>query len=273
MTVMEETVLRPLRRSDIPLLAGFAPPEWNIALDSVLLEHCERPYSHALVIASAPGILAVGEGIANGNAGWLGNIVVHPEARNRGLGARLTAALVESLTAGGCRSLALTATPLGEPVYRKLGFRPDGAYVFLRMPRLEPESFPSIRRALEPDLPAVLRLDSFATGESRAALLQPYLPSAWVHTQPDGAIDGYFLPTLGAGPVAAVNPGAGGDLLAFKHAYFHGAAVVPAANQAALRFFLERGAEESSRLQRMALGEELPWRPECIYARGAGYCG
>ena len=266
-------VLRNLELSDIPELAGFAPEEWKMALDGVLLQHFGRGYFHARVAAESDRILAVGHGIATGHAGWIGNIIVRPEARSRGLGSRVTQDVVDLLRARGCSTLLLIATELGEPVYQKLGFGKRGEYVFLRLPRLPAALSTSVRRLQPSEAGAVFDMDTFATGESRGHLLAPHLGAGWVHVDSDGAPDGFFLPSLGAGLVVAGRPLAGLELLSFKHAFYPGSAVVPSGNSAALHFLIEHGAEETARAPRMALGDEIAWRPECIFARGAGYCG
>jgi GNAT superfamily N-acetyltransferase len=270
---VHEPRLRDLEMGDIPGLEWFAPEEWHIDLDAVLLQHFGRPYFHGRVAADERGVVAVGQGIVTGDAGWVGNIIVRPEARRRGLGSRLTQDLIERLRTAGCRTLLLVATGSGEPVYLRLGFRRTGEYVFLRVPRLPPPPAGSLRRLRPPDGDEVLKLDRLATGESRAELLGPHFGTGWGHVAASGSLDGYFLPSLGAGLVAASLPAAGLDLLAFKHAFFPGDAVVPAANTWALRFLAAHGAEETSRAPRMALGDDLAWRPEWVFARGAGYCG
>ncbi len=267
------SMLRDLELSDIPRLAGFAPEEWNMALDAVLLEHFGRGYFHARVSAESDRIVAVGQGIATEDAGWIGNVIVRPEARNRGLGSRVTLDIVNLLRAKGCSTLLLIATELGEPIYRKLGFRRTGEYVFLRLPRLPAALTTSVRRLQPSEADAVFQLDAFATGEARGDLLAPHLGTGWVHADTDGELDGFFLPSFGAGLVVASRPPAGLDLLGFKHAFYPCNAVVPAGNSAALHFLIEHGAEETARAPRMALGDEVAWRPECIFARGAGYCG
>ncbi|MBI5084715.1 MAG: GNAT family N-acetyltransferase [Acidobacteria bacterium] len=254
-------MLRDLELSEIPMLAGFAPEEWRVALDSVMLDHFGRDYFVARVAVEQGRIVAVGQGIATGGTGWAGNIIVHPEARRRGLGSRITQDLMDLLRARGCGWLLLVATELGEPVYSRLGFRRSSEYVFLRMPRMPLTEAADVRRLKAGDADAVFQLDAYATGEARGALLAPHLAA------------GYFLPTLGAGPVVAANAPAGLALLGFKHALYPGNAVVPEGNLPALRFLLERGAEETARAPRMTLGGEPPWRPECVFARGAGYCG
>lgn len=266
-------MLRDLELSDIPELAGFAPEEWNMALDAVLLGHFGRGYFHARVSAESDQIIAVGQGIATGRAGWIGNIIVRPEARNRGLGSRVTQDIVELLRGRGCSTLLLIATELGEPVYQKLGFRKTGEYVFLRLPRLPAVPTTSVRRLQPSETEAVFKLDAFATGEARGDLLAPHLGAGWVHTDPSGALDGFFLPSFAAGLVVANQPAAGLELLGFKHAFYPGNVVVPGSNGSALQFLKEHGAEETARGPRMALGDGIAWRPECIFARGAGYCG
>ncbi len=244
-----------------------------MALDAVLLEHFGRGYFHARVSAESGRILAVGQGIAAGHAGWIGNIIVRPEARNRGLGSRVTQDIVDLLRARDCSAFLLIATELGEPVYQKLGFRTRGEYVFLRLPRLPAPPTTFVRRLQPSETDAVFQLDAFATGEARGGLLAPHLGAGRAHVDPDGALDGFFLPSLGAGQVVARRPPAGLELLRFKHAFYPCNAVVPAGNSAALHFLIEHGAEETARAPRMAFGDEVAWRPECIFARGAGYCG
>ena len=268
-----EPRLRDLELGDIPGLACLAPEEWHIALDAVLLQHFARRYFLGRIAADARGIVAVGQGIAAGDAGWIGNIIVRTEARRHGLGTRLTQDLVDRLRALGCRTLLLIATVAGAPVYFKLGFRRTSDYVFLRVPRLPPAPTRYIRRLQPSQADEVLELDRLATGESRAELLAPHLGTGWGHVAAIGSLGGYFLPSFGAGLVVASQPVAGLDLLAFKHAFFPGDAVVPAANVPALQFLAAHGAEETSRSPRMALGDDLAWRPEWVFARGSGYCG
>jgi GNAT superfamily N-acetyltransferase len=266
-------VLRNLDLRDVPALATFAPENWRVALDVMLLQHITRSYFCARVATNGDGIAAVAQGIVNGRTGWLGNIIVRPEARNRGLGRRMTLDMVDVLRAQGCSSLLLIATELGEPVYRKIGFRTTAEYSFLKVPRMSLSPTSAIRRLEPGDVHEVLRVDFTATGEAREGLLAPHLDAGWGHLDPDGVLDGFLLPSFGAGPIIARTPEAGCALLELKHALFSREAVVPSDNSAALRFLIESGAEEVRRAPRMALGEEVAWRPDWVFARGTGYCG
>lgn len=273
MAAVEGAEWRDLDLADIPHLATFAPEEWRVALDAVFLEHYGRRYFHARVALLEACIAAVGQGIVTGRTGWIGNIIVRPDARNRGLGSRMTSEVTDLLRRQGCASLLLVATALGEPVYRKLGFRRTSEYVFMDVPRLSFSATAAVRRLNPADIDRVLQLDQMATGEARSDLLVPYLSSGWGHIGPGGVLDGFFLPSLGAGLAIAIEPAAGVDLLRFKHAQHPASEVVPAANTAAMTFLLEQGARETARAPRMVLGEDAAWRPECIFARAAGYCG
>lgn len=264
---------RALDLSDVPMLAGFAPAEWHVALDAVCMAHVGRPYFHARVVTDGGRLAAIGQGIVTGATGWLGNIIVRPDARRRGLGSMITRDLVDVLRARGCSTLVLIATGLGEPVYAGLGFRRTAEYVFLSAPRLTNAPAGSIRRLHQSDVADVLALDGGATAESRGELLEPHIATGWGHVDANGRLDGFFLPALGGGPVIATGPEAGRSLLHFKHAYYPGPAVVPAGNAAALDFLAAHGARETARAPRMVLGDEIAWRPERIFARASGYCG
>lgn len=264
---------RNLELGDIPALSDFAPRDWGMALDAVLLQHFGHSYFHGRVASTATGIVAIGQGIATGHTGWVGNVIVRPGARNRGIGSQMTRDIMTLLHGRGCSSLLLVATALGAPVYRKLGYRTTADYVFLDVPRLPACPPATVRRLADSDTGAVLTLDAMATGETRAGLLTPHLSSGWAHTGHDGGLDGFFLPSLGRGLVIAGDPAAGRELLSLRHAFFPTGVVVPAPNTAALQFLAAHGARETARAPRMVIGDEAPWRPELIFARAAGYCG
>ncbi|GAA1098907.1 hypothetical protein TTY48_16280 [Tsukamurella sp. TY48] len=60
-----------------------------------------------------------------GRAGWVQGVYVAPQARGRGIAARLTAAAEEWFAERGAGAVVLASTPAAEPVYRGLGYLAD----------------------------------------------------------------------------------------------------------------------------------------------------
>jgi GNAT superfamily N-acetyltransferase len=53
---------------------------------------------------------------------WVGMVLVAPEFRGQGIGTRLLERTIEFLDSAKIRTMKLDATPLGKPLYEKLGF-------------------------------------------------------------------------------------------------------------------------------------------------------
>lgn len=60
-----------------------------------------------------------------GEVGWIGNLVVVPEMRGRGIGEALMRRGMEHLLGRGVRSIRLDAVQKAIPLYRRLGFRDE----------------------------------------------------------------------------------------------------------------------------------------------------
>jgi len=126
--------IRPVKSIELPLLKGFAPVEWNTDLTEAFSFHFGRPYFHPVVAEQDGRVVGCAQGLLNGKTGWLGNVIVLPEFRGRGIGLALTQSLVDFFKAEGCISQVLIATKMGEPVYRRLGFAVTSRYIFLKRP-------------------------------------------------------------------------------------------------------------------------------------------
>ena len=64
------------------------------------------------------------------DTGVVRSMFVLPEMARRGLGRRMMALIEDDARAHGIRRLSLSATRMGEPLYRACGFRPGDAEVF-----------------------------------------------------------------------------------------------------------------------------------------------
>ncbi len=269
--------IRELAAAEIPLLKNFPPREWLTDLPALFGSHFGQPYFYPIVAELDGDLVGCANVLLNGKAGWLGNIIVLPQARRAGIGTALTRHLLEFLHSEGVASPLLIATSMGEPVYRKLGFETVSTYLFFSRTdggSSSPVSDSSIRPLILEDVEVVLALDATVTGEQRQPFLALCLDSAWVHLSPSGAVDGYYVPRLGNGLVVGANDEAGLALMRLKVRMGAQSSVVPESNHVAAEFLRCHGFVEVSRAPRMALGAaDVNWQPEHVYCRGSGFCG
>jgi GNAT superfamily N-acetyltransferase len=202
------------------------------------------------VAESGGELVGVAAGAVFGGTGWVGGVAVVPAARRVGLGGALTEAIVEFLEGRGVATVLLHATALGRPVYERLGFVPETAYLTLSGPtRPRPPDGPPLRPGRPGDLEAVLALDLVATGDGRP--LGYHLASPW---RPGGA-------------AVAADQEAGLTLLdAVRDVPGDEVAIsVPAANPAAVRYLEAAGFSERYRTVRMHRGPRVSWDPAALF--------
>jgi GNAT superfamily N-acetyltransferase len=223
-----------------------------------------------VVVAEAGGDLAgVAAGAVFEGTGWVGGVAVVPGHRRAGLGGALTEAILQFLEGRGVATALLHATALGRPVYERLGFVPEAAYLTLTGPtRPRSPGDPLVRPGRPADLDAVLALDRSATGEDRRRLLTALWPTGGL-VAGDGRPLGYHLasPWRSGGAVIAADPRAGLALLEALRATpgDEVATSVPAANTPAVQSLEEAGFTEHSRTIRMHRGPRIPWNPAALF--------
>jgi ribosomal protein S18 acetylase RimI-like enzyme len=222
------------------------------------------------LVGVAAGALFGGTGGTRGT-GWVGGVAVVPAHRRVGLGGALTEAIVEFLEGRGVATVLLHATALGRPVYERLGFVPETAYVTLGGPTLARASTGAMVRAgRAADLEAVLALDRTATGEDRRRLLTSLWPTGGLVGAVDGQALGFHLasPWRPGGATIAVDSGTGLALLeAVRVAPGDEVAIsVPAANAAAVGWLESAGFQERYRTIRMHRGPRVAWDPAALFA-------
>jgi predicted N-acetyltransferase YhbS len=234
----------------------------------------------------AGAIVGTATAVAYGQTGWIGLVFVAPAWRGRGLGRVLTEAAQHHLQTLGCQSLLLAATPLGLPIYTRLGFAEAGGYTVLTGHVSGPPAAPtgghlhdsvtvasSVRSLTPDDLSAVAGVDRAATGEERRATLEAYVAEGahgWVIGSPEG-IRGFALRTPGGfGPVVASAPEDAQQLLTALLSESEPSRsislIVPTENLAARAYLQSRGLEEQRHLPRMLLGQPVDWQPQALWA-------
>ena len=144
---------------------------------------------------------------------WIGMLLVHPDARGRGIGCALLARCVEHLRAIGIACIKLDATPQGKALYDQFGFEEEWS-----LTRWETRAFTLVKTESEhdvhpyapPDQRAIEQLDGTAFGVSRETLLEDLLRTGCptlVHKK-NGVLGGYGVIREGArahylGPLVA----------------------------------------------------------------------
>ncbi len=245
----------------------------------------EADWRRFLALASGGCLVAEWEGRPVGTAvacvfgpvGWIAMVLVDPEFRGRGIGTRLVAQSVEYLGRKGVRSIRLDATPLGRPVYEKLGFRAE--YELARWQGVAPArpTPPGIIPAAEDELPRIAELDQRVTGTPRARLIEMLFrqqPGAMHVAAPADQLAGYATWREGSlaaflGPAMALNNSAGQGLLDAVLAQCAGQTVfidVPCDNKPASHWAGSCGFTVQRPLTRMVRGEPVADRPKNLWA-------
>src|SRR5207245_420577 len=112
---------------------------------------------------------------AFGPIGWVAMVLVDARVRGRGIGSALMRHALGYLEVQGVRTVRLDATPMGQPVYEKLGFVPD--YQLTRYEGILPSRnvIAEVKPVREEHLARLLELDRAVTGTDRAKFIASLL--------------------------------------------------------------------------------------------------
>lgn len=221
-----------------------------------------------------------------GPVAWLAMVIVREDRRGSGLGRELVRGGLEYAQKQGVRTVRLDATPLGETVYRKLGFLPQfelrrvGGIV--RTKALP--AFPAykILSATTDQFAELIQLDHETTATQRGKLLSR-LFSEWsplTAVSPDGKIQAFLASRKGRlatqfGPMSG-KESAAVDLL--SHALTHSSAQsviadIPVHRESLLELARSFGLSEQRTLLRMYYGEKIIESPERFHLSYGGEFG
>ena len=212
MANIEVPAVRPLGPDDLDAaLALTRAAGWNQNADDwrFMLEMGE-----GFGIRVADAVVATAIALPYDDFGWISMVLTAAEHRRRGLATRLLHHCIARLEARGLVP-GLDATPAGQAVYVKLGFRPIYGmkrFVLERAVDAPPPPWGvAVRRVQPQDLTELAAYDAPVFGADRSALiahlLQRRAPLAWI-ARGGGQIVGYCLGREGAdalqiGPVVA----------------------------------------------------------------------
>jgi GNAT superfamily N-acetyltransferase len=211
-----------------------------------------------------------------GAVGWIAMVLVDVHLRGRGIGSALMRHALAYLDERGVLTARLDATPLGQPVYEKLGFISD--YALVRHVGVLParDAVPQVKCVRPEELDRLCELDRSITYTDRGKLLIRLF-----HEQPehfrmvrDGDDCVGFLATrpraivLQIGPCIAT-PRAGPLLVAdacSRLRHQHACIDIPTDNGAATTFAESLGLKPQRRLMRMHRGKALLERIPMLWA-------
>jgi len=207
-----------------------------------------------------------------GSVAWIALLLVESSLRGRGIGRALMRHALAWLEQQRVTTIRLDATPLGEPVYRKLGFVAE--YALVRMDGLlparndQPPTEENRVQAVSREwLPQLTAFDRAITATDRSVLLQRFaeeFPEELRLIAAGDKVLGYMTARPGRlawqlGPCLA-NPEVGRRLLddaARRHAEQRVFLDIPESNSPALAWACEQGLTLQRKLLRMFLGQRL----------------
>jgi GNAT superfamily N-acetyltransferase len=220
-----------------------------------------------------------------GDVAWIAMVLVDANHRGHGIGTALMKHALDFLDARGVPSVRLDATPLGRPIYEKLGFvaeyelaRYEGVLEHCKPPgkhaQVALEPLPEgVRGAAV--LREVLHFDYIMTGARRGLFLSRLFAEypEYVRVARHGDVAGYFAARPGShalllGPCVA-DGCAGGTLEWDAAARLGGQRVfmdIPLAETYAIDRAEMRGLKVQRRLLRMCRGKPVRERVGCLWA-------
>lgn len=219
---------------------------------------------------------AAGTAVATlfGPVAWIAMVLVESTLRGGGVGKALMRHALAFAEGGGAKSIRLDATPLGQPLYERLGFAPQysltryagalpntGDNVIANLPAASM----GVRTASLEDYSSMLALDRAVTNTPREKFLSRMFderPDALRVVERGGRIAGYLSVRPGSdalqlGPCIAA-AGAGGELLADAFQRYAGQRIywdAPSDHSSAIRVAQAAGLRPQRHLLRMCRGE------------------
>jgi predicted N-acetyltransferase YhbS len=211
-----------------------------------------------------------------GSVAWIALVLVDTGVRGQGIGKALMRQGLEFLDARGVESVRLDATPLGQPLYERLGFVTQ--FTLSRYAGMLPPAPPvlGVTTASVERWPDLMALDRQCTGTDRQKLLQRLFeerPAEVRLIEVEGRVHGFRSVRVGAnavqlGPCIA-NDSAGPVLLADAFHYYQGQRVyldIPLGNPRPLRLAEGQGLRIQRALTRMVRGRPVIESIERLWA-------
>lgn len=239
------------------------------------IRYISNDFCHPVKVTIAGEIVGVGCAIIHDTTAWLAHIIVAEDHRNTGVGYTIVNYLIDQIHQNNkINSVLLIATQLGEPLYRKAGFRLVCEYTYWeKSEEYTPFTLSGNFVQYNPEFKTFLKaLDLIISGEYRWQFMQAYLQDSVLYIE-NKKVQGIYLPTLGEAAIFAINQKAGTELLKLRF-YQKERVVVPQQNTELQIWLRENGfALQDTIGRRMILGDDIAWNPEAMFGRIGGNYG
>jgi GNAT superfamily N-acetyltransferase len=213
--------IRNMRATDLDFAAGCTATEgWRTETRSEFEGVLEYDSAGAFVAERAGKRIGICAAVSYGRHGFVGELIVLPDERGKGVGGSLMRNALDYLAARGAESVLLDAVPAAAPLYERMGFRHICASLRFAAPAqtiMRPHEDPArtpqpaahhVRLMRAEDLPAVCALDRDAFGADRSFFLTRRLrlyPDLCLILETRDHLDGFIqgrrgLSVISAGP-------------------------------------------------------------------------
>jgi GNAT superfamily N-acetyltransferase len=268
------TGIRPFKIEDSETVHQLFPEDWGFHFSSFIKIYNKQNYFKAISLVDYEKVIGFGNIFLFGRIGWLGNIVVAEDYRNKGFGTRITVALMEIGKKSGVTTFNLIATELGEFVYKKLDFEKELLYEFYDPPenRITFNTSDLIKDLNIGHLDLITDVDFLSTGEKRGELLKNFLQFSKGIINRKNELEGFYLKEFGNGLIVSKDKASGIELMKLM-INDRKMIVIADKNIPAKEFLLTAGYNLKKSAPRMIFGEKYKWEPENIFSRASGYLG
>jgi GNAT superfamily N-acetyltransferase len=202
---------------------------------------------------------------------WIGMVLTRPEYRRRGFARRLMESALKRADKLKIESIKLDATPQGQPLYEKLGFKTEQIVERWFHDGKRPDlGIQPVTSPPQYSPPYSLEMDMQAFGADRSTLLR-ILAS---RNSPHNIAEAFCFSRAGTrarylGPFVAQTQRAAH--LVIEHTLRHSSESgwfwdLLSTNNRAVQLAVELGFAPQRRLERMVLGESVPKNDEMVYA-------
>lgn len=259
-------------KTDLESLPALQPEGWGDICPGFHF-YTSVPFCFPLKAVIHDKMVGTGVAIIHHDVAWLAHIIVHPDYRNKGIGATMTRTLIDLVQTKSCNTIYLIATDLGATVYEKAGFVTETEYVFFK--EIKPTSTWQLNENIIPfnnnHKDGIARIDKEISKEDRMFHIEHYLSDGYVYLN-NKSVEGFYLPSFGDGLILANTTEAGIELMKYR-LLTRDNAVFPVDNKSALEFCKQCDFKEARRAKRMRLGIQRDWNPSGIYNRIGGNLG